>query len=163
MQHLNPPPYYFLLTTPAIFFLRIQSVLFPFTLGHLSPRQKYTWSFYSCGMKHFMTQRWKAIKTHKSSLCQADTHKIQTYAPIPMERHIKFFGKQVTCLNVLQSKTTRSKAVGHQVGFILDAARESQSIRDHGISCDVLEHIQQGVPKLWAGLVSPVRSVPTLD
>ena len=67
-----------------------------------------------------------------------------------MERHIKFFGKQVTCLNVLQSKTTRSKAVGHQVGFILDAARESQSIRDHGISCDVLEHIQPGVPNLWA-------------
>ena len=61
-----------------------------------------------------------------------------------------FFGKQVTCLNVLQSKTTRSKAVGHQVGFILDAARESQSIRDHGVSCEVLEHIEQGVPKLWA-------------
>ena len=101
-------------------------------------------------MKHFMTQRWKAIKTHKSSLCQADTHKIQTYAPIPMERHTKFFGKQVTCLNVLQSKTTRSKSVGNQVGFILDAARESQSIRDHGVSCDVLEHIRQGVPKLWA-------------
>ena len=66
-----------------------------------------------------------------------------------MERH-KIFGKQVTCLNVLQSKTTRNKAVGHQVGFILDAARESQSIRDHGVSCDVLEHIRQGVPKLWA-------------
>ena len=49
-----------------------------------------------------------------------------------MERHIKMFGKQVTCLNVLQSKTTRSKAVGHQAGFILDAVRESQTIRDHG-------------------------------
>ena len=26
----------------------------------------------------------------------------------------------------------------------------SYSIRDHGISCDVLEHIQPGVPNLWA-------------
>ena len=71
-----------------------------------------------------MTQRLKAIKTDKSFLCQSDTHRIQTYAPIPMERHIKFFGKQVTCLNVLQSKTTRSKSVSKQVGFILDAERE---------------------------------------
>ena len=51
-------------------------------------------------------------------------------------------------------KDHQEQAVGHQVGFILDAARESQSIRDHGVSCDVLEHIQQGVPKLsaWAGI-----------
>ena len=78
---------------------------------------------------------------------------------------VKIPGRRYAQTQGLEYVNTRS---ARQTRFsssenILDAARESQSIRDHGISCDVLEHIQQGVPKLWAGLVSPVRSVPTLD
>ena len=42
-------------------------------------------------MKSFRTQRLKAIKTDKSFLCQSDTHRIQTYAPIPMETHKNFW------------------------------------------------------------------------
>ena len=38
-----------------------------------------------------MTQRLKAIKTYKSFLCQSDTHRIQTYALIPMETHKNFW------------------------------------------------------------------------
>ena len=52
-----------------------QSILFPFTLGPLSCRQKYTWIFYTWGIQSCMTQRWKIIENHKSSLCQPDTHK----------------------------------------------------------------------------------------
>ena len=61
--------------TSSIFSLQIQSILFPFTLGPLSCRQKYTWIFYTWGIQSCMTQRWKIIENHKSSLCQPDTHK----------------------------------------------------------------------------------------
>ena len=36
-------------------------------------------------MKSFRTQRLKAIKIEKCFLCQSDTHRLQTYAPVPME------------------------------------------------------------------------------
>ena len=48
---------------------------FSFTLGLLSPRQKYTWLFYTWEMKNCMTHRWKIIEIHKSSLCESNTHK----------------------------------------------------------------------------------------
>ena len=63
-------------------------------------------------------------------------------------RHIQIFGKQVTCLNVLQPKITRSKSVGNQVGFILDAAREITQQEGLQCPCKVLEDTQPGVPKL---------------
>ena len=49
-----------------------------------------------------MTQRLKAIKTYKSFLCQSDTHRIQTYAPTPMETHKHFWqtGNMSQCSSV---------------------------------------------------------------
>ena len=70
--------------------------------------------------------------------------------PLFQWRYIKVFGEQVTCLNVLQPKTTRSKSVGNQVGFILDTAREITQYQGWYCPCKVLEHIQPGVSKLWA-------------
>ena len=150
MKHQTPPPYYFFLTAPAILSPQIPSVLFPFTLGPLSPRQKYTWTFYSCGMKHIMTHRWKAIKTHKSSLCQADTHKIQTYAPIPMERHIEILANREHVSMFFSQRPPGANLWAIKLDLYWIQQGRSHSIRDHGISCDVLEHIQQGVPNLWA-------------
>ena len=92
-----------------------------------------------------MTQRLKAIKIEKCFLCQSDTHK---HMPLFQWRYIKVFGEQVTCLNVLQPKTTRSKSVGNQVGFILDTVREITQYQGRYCPCKVLEHIQPGVPKL---------------
>ena len=55
----------------------------------------------------------------------------------------------MTCLNVLPPKTTRSKSVGNQVGFILDTVREITEHQGWWCPCKVLEHIQPGVPKIW--------------
>ena len=77
-------------------------------------------------------------------------HSQYKHMPLLQWRQIKIFGKQVTCLNVLQPKTIRSKSVGNQVGFILDTVREITQYQGRYCPCKVLEHIQPGVPKLWA-------------
>ena len=113
------------------------------------PRQKYPWIFYTCGMKTFMTQRLKAIKTYKSFLCQSDTHSIETYALIPMETHKNYW--QTGNLSQCSSVKDHQKQICGKSSWIYTGYSEGDYTASRTIVlCKVLEHIQPGVPKLWA-------------
>ena len=76
--------------------------------------------------EEFYDPKMKAYKASKDINLSYVNQTLTRYKHIPLFqwRHIDNFGKQVTCLNILLPKITRSKSVGNQAGFILDTARE---------------------------------------